>query len=82
MPRGVPGAFDRVDLVVAAMLVLLVADVVEDEELGLGPDVAGVGDARSSQVRLGLAGDVPRIAREVLPVIGSTMFAMTLTVGS
>ena len=44
--RRVPRAFDRVDLVVAAMLVLLVADLVEDEELRLRSDVARVGDAR------------------------------------
>ena len=48
MRAGVPRAFDRIDLVVAPVLVLLVADVVEDEELRLGPDVAGVGDARSA----------------------------------
>ena len=57
---------DRVDLVVAPVLVLLVADLVEDEELRLGTDEARVGDARFLQVRLGLAGDVPRVAREVL----------------
>ena len=46
--RRVPRAFRRIDLVVAAVLVLLVADVVEDEELRLGADEAGVGDARSA----------------------------------
>ena len=46
--RRVPRAFDRIDLVVAAVLVLLVADFVEDEELGLGADEAGVGDAGSA----------------------------------
>ena len=51
--RRVPGALDRIDLVVAAMLVLLVADLVEDEELRLGTDEAGVGDA-------GLASDAAR----------------------
>jgi hypothetical protein len=37
-PRGVPGALGRVDFVVAPVLVLLVADFVEDEELRLGTD--------------------------------------------
>ena len=62
MRAGVPGAFGRVDLVLAPVLVLLVANVVEDEELGLGSDVARVGDAGLLQVGLGLSGDVPRIA--------------------
>ena len=38
-------ALDRVDEVVARVLVLVEADVVEDVELGLGPEVGGVGDA-------------------------------------
>src|SRR4029078_8827102 len=65
--RGVPGAFNRVDLVVAAVLVLLEAHLVEDEELGFGSDEARIGDARFFQVRLRLARDVPRIATEVPP---------------
>ena len=64
--RRVPRAFDRIDLVVRLMLVLLVAHLVEDEELGLGPDVARIGDARLAQMRLGLARDMTRVAREVL----------------
>ena len=65
--RRVPRAFDRVDLVVAAVLVLLVANLVEDEELRLGPDEAGVGDARLLQVLLGFARDMARVPREFLP---------------
>ena len=64
--RRVPRAFDRVDLVIPRVLVLLVAHLVEDEELGLGPDVARVGDARLAQMRLGLARDMTRVARVVL----------------
>ena len=63
---GVPRTLHRVDLVVPPVLVLLVADLVKDEELGLGPDVAEVGDARRPEVLGGLAGDVARIARVVL----------------
>ena len=63
----VPCAFRRIDLVVAAVLVLLVADLVEDEELGFRSDEAGVGDARFLQIRFRLPGDVPRITAEVLP---------------
>ena len=51
---GVPVPFDRVDLVEGVTLVLGVPDVVEDEELGLGPEVAGVGQARRPEIRLGL----------------------------
>ena len=63
---GVPGAFDAVDEVVAGVLVLIVADVVEDEELQLGAEVGDVGDAGRLHVVDGLAGDVARIARVVL----------------
>ena len=65
-PRRVPRAFDRIDLVVPLVLVLLVAHLVEDEKLGLGPDVARIGDAGLAQMRLGLARDMTRVAREVL----------------
>ncbi len=47
-PGGVPGPFDRIDLVEPAVLGLLVAHLVEDEELRLRADEAGVGDAGSS----------------------------------
>ena len=47
--------------------VLVAADVVENEELGLGPDEARVADAGALEVIDGLSGDVPRIARIVLP---------------
>ena len=43
------------------MLVLGEADVVEDEELRLGPEVGGVGEPRGLHVRLGLLGHVPRV---------------------
>ena len=64
--RRVPRAFDRIDLVVPLVLVLLVAHLVEDEKLGLRSDVAGIGDARLAQMRFGLARDMTRVAREVL----------------
>src|SRR5262245_6537650 len=47
------------------MLVLLVANLVEDEELRFGADEAGVGDARVLQMLLRFARDMTRIAREV-----------------
>ena len=65
--RRVPRAFPRVNLVVAPVLVLLVADLVEDEELRLGPDEAGVGNPRLLQVLLGFARDMARVPREFLP---------------
>ena len=45
---------------------LPVAHVVEDEELGLRPEVRRVADARTVQVRHGLPRDVPRVAGVVL----------------
>ena len=47
------------------------AHVVEDEELGLGAEVGGVGDAGRRQVLLGLLGDVAGVAAVALHVTGS-----------
>ncbi|EDM80732.1 hypothetical protein PPSIR1_12653 [Plesiocystis pacifica SIR-1] len=58
----VPVAQVRVDGVEAGLLVAAVADVVEDEELGLGADVEGVGDAGRAQVVLGAGGQRPGAA--------------------
>ncbi len=44
------------------MLVLVETDRVEDVELGLGPEVRGVGDPRSLQVSLRLLRDVAGVA--------------------
>ena len=64
------------------MLILLVAHLVEDEELRLGTDVARVGDAASFEVRpRPCARCAADRAMNVFPVIGSTMLAMTLMVG-
>ncbi len=61
-PAGVPGAGDRVDVVVALVRLGLEPDVVEDVELGLGRVVRGVADPGRLQVVLRLAGDVARVA--------------------
>ena len=58
-------AFLGLDVVVARVLLGVVADVVEDEELGLGAEVGGVGDAGRLEIGLGLARDVARVARIV-----------------
>ena len=59
---GVPAAFLGIDEVEAGVLVLVEADVVEDEELGFGAEVSRVGDAAVLQVQLGLLRDPARIA--------------------
>ncbi len=51
---GVPGAFLGVHGVEAGVLLHLVANVVEDVELGLGREERGVGDAGGGEVLLGL----------------------------
>ena len=66
LPATVPAALFGVDEVIARMLILIEADVVEDEELSLGPEIGRVGDARVLQVQLGLLGDPARIALVVL----------------
>ena len=58
---GVPGALDRVDVVEGLVGGRLVADRVEDVELGLGAEVSGVGDAAGGQVGLGLLRHVARV---------------------
>ena len=60
---GVPDARDRVDVVVALVLVLVEPDRVEDVELALRAPVARLRDARLLQVRLGLLRDTARVAR-------------------
>jgi hypothetical protein len=66
VPAGVPGRLDRVDRVHGRVLGLAEADVVEHEELGLGPDVTGVGHAGRQQVLLGLLGDEAGVPAVVL----------------
>src|SRR5206468_10474092 len=60
---GVPETRLRVDEVVATVVGLVEADRVEEEELQLGTDVDGIGETRLLEVRLGLLGDVARVAR-------------------
>ena len=62
----VPGRLDRIDVVVAGVLLRLETHVVEDVELGLGAEERRVGDPRRLQVRLGLRRDVARVARVLL----------------
>ncbi len=42
---AVPGAFRRLDVVVAGVLIGVVTDAIEDEEFRLGTEVRGIGDA-------------------------------------
>ena len=62
----IPAALFGVDEVEAGMLVLIEADVIEDEELGFGAEIGGVGEAGILQIHLGLAGDPARVAVVVL----------------
>ncbi len=65
-PR-VPAALFGVDVVEAGVLVLVKANVIENEELGFGAEVGRVGKAAVLQVHLGFLGDPARIALVVLP---------------
>ena len=62
VPAGVPGALNRVDVVVALVRTGRVPGRVEDVELGLRAEEGRVGNAAAAQVVLGLAGDVARVA--------------------
>ena len=66
IPAGVPPPLLGVDVVEAGVLVLIEADVVEDEELRLRPEERRVAEADGRQVGHRLAGDVARVARIVL----------------
>ena len=61
VPAGVPGALDRVEVVVALVRAGGEPRGVEDVELGLRPEVRRVSDAAAAQVLLGLLGDVARV---------------------
>ena len=58
----IPAAFLGVDVVIAGVLRGIEMDVVEDEKLGFGAEVGGVGDAAVLEIRFGLAGDEARVA--------------------
>ncbi len=60
--RGVPLPLHRVDGVEAALGGLLITNVVEDEELGLGAEVGGVSEAEGAEVALRLLCDVAGVA--------------------
>jgi hypothetical protein len=59
---GCPHALDRLDVVVAFVLVLIESCSVEDVELEFRAPVGDVGDVGRLQVGLRLRGDVARIA--------------------
>ncbi len=63
LPAGVPERRLGVEVVEAEVVALVEADVLQDEELELGPDVDGVGDPGALEVGLGLLGHVAGIAR-------------------
>src|SRR5205823_11466957 len=58
---GVPVALGRVDAVAGLVRTARVRDLVEDEELALGADVARVGDAARAQVLLRPPRDTARV---------------------
>src|SRR5439155_5510738 len=62
LPRGVPGAFHRVDRIEAPLHLVAEAHGIEDEELVLGPEERAVGDAGGPQVGLGALGERARVA--------------------
>ena len=63
---GVPVALGGVECVVRVVRAEVVGDLVEDEELALGPHVGGVGDARLVEIGLGPLGHAARVALVLL----------------
>src|ERR1700687_3932583 len=66
LTAGAPAALLGIAEIGAVVLIRIEPDAIEDEELGLGPKVGGVGDAAVVEVLLGLAGDPAGIALVVL----------------
>ena len=66
LAAGIPAALFGVDEVEAGVLVLVEADVIENEELRFRAEIGGVADAAVLQVQFGLLGDPARIALVVL----------------
>ena len=64
---GIPAALFRIDEIKPAVLVLIEADVVEDEELGFRAEVRRVADTAILQVEFGFFRDPARVAIVVLP---------------
>ena len=60
---AVPPALAAVDVIEGLVGAAAVAHIAEDEELRLGPEVAGVADAGLLEIGLGAPGDEARIAR-------------------
>ena len=63
---GIPVGLVRIESVEGVLRTHLVANVVEDEELGFCSDVAGIGNSGRTQVSFGLGSDLARVAREGL----------------
>ena len=59
---GIPAAFFCVNKIEAAVLILVETDVIENEELGFGAEIGGVGDAAVLQEKFGLLGNPTGIA--------------------
>ena len=59
---GIGGKLDRIKLEPGVVRVGLVLDVVEDEELGLGPEVDRIADTQRFDHSLGFLGDAARVA--------------------
>jgi len=73
---GVPRAVDRVDLVGHLVHRHRKADVVEDEELGLGAEEGGIADPGGLEIGLGLLGGRARVAAVGLAGVGLDHRAM------
>jgi hypothetical protein len=72
LAAGIPAALFGVDEIVALVLILIEADVIENEELGFGAEVGGVGEAAVLEKHLGLLGDPAGVA--LVALLGDRIF--------
>ena len=61
-PAGIPPALLGVDEVVAFVLILVEADIVEDKKLRFRAEMSRVGNPGGGQIDLRLLGDITRVA--------------------
>ena len=62
-PAGVPDAFNRIDVIIAFVRILVETDFVKDEEFRLRPEIRHFAEPAGLDVGFGLLGDAARVAR-------------------
>ena len=62
-PAGVPDSFNRIDVIIAFICILIETDFVKNEEFRLRPEIRHFAEPAGLDVGFGLPGDTARVAR-------------------